>query len=700
MLTCKLNLRLNKCFKSSKLAKLSIASLNTSKTLVNLNTNPPNILGRKIYSFNKFSRQNLTHEAKRIEEFYKITSPLRATTIHSRFLHTVQTVRPYIDPSYSYVYGKSNEHLIYSTIAREFNKSFHEKPDEIVYISHYENKQVTFKQLNRDVNKLSKALIEKFDIKHGDFVGVFAYNCYNWIVIQFACSRIGAILVPINPSYKATELSYVLETSMVKCLFMPGPKSVQSKLNNHIEVLHSNEIIQSSKESKLNLTSVILMDNNEYSANNNNNLECKLKNCKIYQWNELENDGLVFNSVQEAEEAGFKESNACILSLDSLSPDDLFAVYYTSGTTGRPKGACITQFTVVNNVNICQNRLRHGRQKSFKVIVATTLPMFHIFAGVLNTLGPITHNSRVIYSSYKYDIKAYVEAIIEHNANFVTLTPTILIDLLSHIETNNLADQIPLKVIQPGGAALSPEVVSRAFKILPNLEELRSGYGSTENGAVATFQTLHEPAESRAFTVGPPIDFTAIRIVKPKTDDIVAHGVKGEVQTRGFNTMIGYLNMPDKTAEVLTPNGWYKTGDIGLMHPHGSIQICGRIKQMIIKGGENIYPEEVEQLIHKLEFVEDAHVVGVPDKRFGEQVCAWIKLKAGFKEVKKIEEKKSDKDVHKDDILNYCKENITYFKVPKYILFVDSFPMTPTKKVQHNIMSEESIKLLKLENQV
>lgn len=679
MFTFRFNLRLNKCvnFGSSKLIKSSRSLSSSNLGIINLN--PPNL-----------SSKQFKRKLEKVKS--GLCSPIKT---HSRNLHTVQAVRPYIDPKFSYVYGKSHEHLVYSTIAREFDKAFQERPDEVVYISHFENKHATFKQLKHDVDKLSKALVDKFDIKHGDSVGVFAYNCYNWISIQFACSRIGAVLVPINPSYKGQELSYVLETSKMKCLFMPGPKSIQAQLNNHIGILHSNEVIELSKSSKSNLTSVILMDN----ENNYDKLECKLKNCKIHQWNETENDGLVFNSVQEAEEAGVKESDACILNLDSLSPDDIFAVFYTSGTTGKPKGACVAQFTAVNNVNICQTRLRHGRQKSFKVTVATTLPMFHIFAGVLNTLGPITHNTKVVYSSYKYDMKTYVEAIIKHDANFVTLTPTILIDMLSYIEANKLADQVPLKVIQPGGAALSPETVSRAFKVLPNLEELRSGYGSTENGAVATFQTLHEPPEARAFTVGPPIDFSAIRIVKPNTDDIVAHGEKGEVQTRGFNTMIGYLNMPDKTAEVLTPNGWYKTGDIGLMHPHGSIQICGRIKQMIIKGGENIYPEEIEQLIHKLEYVEDAHVVGVPDKRFGEQVCAWVKLKPGYKGVKTIEDKKSDKDVHKDDILNYCKENITYFKVPKYLLFVESFPMTSTKKVQHNIMSEESVKLLKLEDQ-
>lgn len=629
----------------------------------------------------------------------------KPTQTFTRFMGT-QLLRPYVDPELSYAFGRSNEHLIYSTAARQLDRCVAEKPDEIAYVSFLENKEITFKQLNEDINRLAKCLITKFNIVKGDSVGVFAYNCYQWVLVQLTCSRIGAILTPINPSYKANELAFVLKRGKVKCLFTPGPKSVQAELNDHLNILQSENVLSLYKSGDLKLENVILLD-----AENNYNIErdlqkldnsdplsihLKLANCEMHNWDVTSNDGLVFKTIEEAQEAGVKGSEACIISPDIMSPDDVFAVYYTSGTTGTPKGACISQFCAINNVNCCQTRLRHGRPKNWKTIMVTILPMFHIFAGVLNALSPLVGDCITIYCGHKYDIKNFVDAIVKYQANYITLTPTVLIDMLTYIETNKLTD-FPLKMIQSGGAWLAPDVVERTFKTLPNLEELRTGYGSTENGSVATCQTIYEPFETRPFSVGPPIDFTEVRIVKANTDDeVVPIGELGEVQTRGYNTMVEYLDQPDKTAEAITPNRWYKTGDIGFMYPHGSISINGRSKEIIIKGGENIYPEEVEQLIHKLDYVEDVHVVGVPDKRFGEQVCAWVKLKPGYKEAvsETIEGRGSDGGIHKNDIIKYCKDNITYFKVPKYLLFVDSFPMTPSRKAQKFIMSKQSCEIL------
>lgn len=620
-----------------------------------------------------------------------------------------QLLRPYVDPKLSYAFGRSNEHLIYSTAARQLDRCVAEKPNEVAYVSYLENKEITFQQLDEDINKLTKCLMTKFNIGKGDSVGVFAYNCYHWVLVQLTCSRIGAILTPINPSYKAHELAFVLKRGKVKCLFMPGPKSVQSELNDHMGILQSEKVLKMAESGEIKLETVILLDaENSYKITRDPqkvdssdplSIHLKLASCQMHNWDITQNDGQVFKTVEEAQEAGLKESEACIVSPDVMSPDDVFAVYYTSGTTGAPKGACISQFTAINNVRCCQIRLRHGRPKNWKITMVTILPMFHIFAGVLNALSPLVGDSVVIYSGYKYDIKNFVDAIFKYQANYITLTPTVLIDMLAYIETNKLTE-VPLKIIQSGGAWLAPDVVERAFKTLPNLEELRTGYGSTENGSVATCQTIHEPFETRPFSVGPPMDFTEVRIVKAGTnDDVVPLGELGEVQTRGYNTMVEYLDQPDKTAEVLTPNRWYKTGDVGFMYPHGSISINGRIKEIIIKGGENIYPEEVEQLIHKLDCVEDVHVVGVPDKRFGEQVCAWVKLKEGYKEAVSEEGRSSDKEIHKNDIIKYCKDNITYFKVPKYLLFVDDFPMTPSRKAQKFIMSKRSCEILGLDYQ-
>jgi fatty-acyl-CoA synthase len=629
-----------------------------------------------------------------------------------------QVPRPYVDPKLSYAFGRSQEHLLYSSISRELDRQIEQRPDDVAFISHTERKKVTYSQLNADISMLAKAMVNKFNVKRGDFVGVYAYNCYNWILVQYACTRIGAILTPINPSYKADELAFILRRGKIKCLFVPGPKSVQAELNNHTQVLQSStvcDIFADGQEPRPLLEHVVLMDDeNEYSpAELNNKHYAKLaKWCQFHDWSATRlADGRVFRSAQEAEAAGVPLDEACILAPDAVSPDDLFAVYYTSGTTGKPKGACCTQFTVLNNVRACQVRLRHGRPRNWHVVVSTCLPLFHIFAGVLNALSPVVGNTSVVLPSHKYDIKAYVESIIEHQANVTTLTPTMLIDLLTYAEQNNHHD-LPLKYIQPGGAPLPPELVNRAFKVLTQLEEVRTGYGSTENGAVATCQTIHEPEATRALTVGPPIDFTEVRVVDPNRDGVILPlGERGEIQTRGHNTMLEYLDMPDKTNEVITPNRWYRTGDIGFMHPHGSITISGRLKHMIIKGGENIYPEEVEQMMHKMGCIEKVHVVGVPDERFGEQVCAWVKLKKGFAGTGgDFKEETNEPDgsdggntaakiteITKQDIVNFCKDNMTYFKVPKYLFFVQDFPMTPTKKVQNHLMVKRSIEILKLD---
>lgn len=637
----------------------------------------------------------LANRTKQIKPFQALLARNSSTS------PTIQIQRPYVDPKYSYAFGRSQEHLIYSTVDKEFEKCVRLIPDEVMLTSYAENKQVTYKQFHQDVNRLSKNLVRKLNIAKGDSVGVFAYNCYNWMVAQYACSKVGAILTPINPSYKARELGYILKKGQVKCLFMPGPKSVQFELNNHLKVLSSSEIVESMRKGETPLESVILLDSeNEYDIEDLSETAKLPPGCKIYKWAEIQdNDGVIYRSVSEAEDAGANVDQACIIDPDLVGPDDTFAIYYTSGTTGTPKGACVTQFTVMNNVRFCQIRIRVGRSKNWRLVAATCLPMFHIFAGVLNALAPIAANSHIILAGYKYDINQFANCIIEHKANTITVTPTILIDLIALVEAKKITN-FPLKIVQCGGAALPAEVVTKAYKTLPNLEEFRLGYGSTENGSVSTLQNIHEPDEIRAFTTGPPLDFTEVRVVNPSTGRILPHMELGEIQTRGYNTMTEYLDEPVKTAEAITLDRWYRTGDMGFMHPHGSLQISGRMKQMIIKGGENIYPEEVRQLIHSLDYVEDAHVVGVPDKRFGEQVCAWVKLKQGYKEAMSKENRQSEKEIHKDDILDYCKKNITYFKVPKYLLFVDEFPMTPTKKVQAHVMTEKSIEILGLQGEM
>lgn len=628
-------------------------------------------------------------------------APVSVNSYHS------QCLRPYVDPKLSYAFGKSNDSLVYNSIARQLEDQCRLGPDKLAFVSHYEGKQVTMAQFTIDVNRLANTLITKLNISKGDNVAIYSYNCYNWLVIQFACIRIGAILTPINPSNKADELSYILETGNIKCLFTQGPKSVQAELNNHLATLKSEKISALIQANKLKLEHVVLMD----SENNYDGLlelpTYKISNSiKLTQWQNTQDNGQVYGSLAEAEQAGLTESSAIIVDPSSICPDDPFAIYYTSGTTGKPKGACVSHFAALNNARFVLSRFRHGRPKSWEPMLVTMLPLYHIFAGVLCSFYPLMGSGAVIFPGYKYNIGQLVESLIKYQCTLIALTPTILIDMLAYIDVNKLNSQIPLRIVQSGGAPLPPQIVKRAYKLLPQLEEVRVGYGSTENGAVATLQTMHEPGETKATSVGPPLDFTEVRVAQvvkgSREGKTMPLGEQGEIQTRGHNVMIEYLNEPDKTASVITPNRWYRTGDIGFMHPHGSIEMSGRIKNLIIRGGENIYPQEIERVILQMKQVEDVHVIGVPDSRFGEQVCAWVKLKADFKPIGQTISAGSEscptsatgEPVTDEQVIEFCKERLTYFKVPRYVFFADNFPMTPTKKAQKHIMTELACKKL------
>lgn len=615
-------------------------------------------------------------------------------------------IMPYVDPKLSYSFGRSMDKLIYSTISKELWRELEESAENanrLAFVSDYEGISKTLKEFYVDVNTIAKILLTRFHLKKGDSVGIYGYNSYNWIVTQFACSRIGVIVVPINPSYKADELAFVLQSSKVRCLFTHGPKSVQNELNKHLEWLKSDLIKEKINSGELSdLTDIVLMDGKKssdyanYDFSNSTNSELFVhKQCNITHWDDCLHNGRLYTSLEEAKLDNNHDGH--VLDLDEVSPNDCFAIYYTSGTTGTPKGACVSHFASVNNCRIVIRRMRTEQEPNWQVKMATVLPFFHIYAGVLICYAPLLSNATMIIPSYKYDIGAVVDSMLKHQTNVTSITPTILIDMLRYIKAKNLGDKIPLELVQSGGAALPPEMVNRSFEILKNLKHIRIGYGSTENAALATMQTILEPDDTKAVSVGSPIDFSEIRIVRYDTDELVELGDRGEVQTRGHNTMLGYLNDREKTDNVLTPNNWYRTGDIGLMYPNGSISIVGRLKSLIIRGGENIYPDEVERFIYKLNYVDTVHVVGIPDKRVGEQVCAWIKLKAGFCEMGSQSKQLGDKEITKEEVIKFCLDNMTYFKVPKYILFVDSFPMTPTKKTQAHVMSQMSIETLGLD---
>lgn len=581
---------------------------------------------------------------------------------------------PYVNDRVSYAYGRSLKELRYITVAPLIESLAKREPHSTAVVVYDEGISRSFEQLNDDINRLVNGMVEQLGLKRGDKVGLYSYNSYQFLLIQYACNKLGVMLNPINPSYKSHEFNYVMGKADCKVLFTLGKDSKQSSLNNHWSVICDNSLAQLREQGSLaSLTDIIILDGNY----NESDLKFKTP-VRINSWRG------VFTSKPNLD----RSVQAMIA---DVSPDDIYGIYYTSGTTGFPKGAAITQFNVINNTALSCERVFTQRGPNFQSIrpnVCLPLPLFHEFAGVLGVLSPFIEGGSCVFPGMRYSIQQVVDSIVRFRCNAIFLTPTILIDLLSYVEQNKVTN-FPLRSILVAGSAVMSELVHKTHRILPDLEEFRIGYGSSENGVIASIQTTLEPPENRPYTVGPPLDFTEIRIVDINSGETAPIGQSGEVQTRGFNTMLGYFNDPDKTAEVITDSRWYKTGDIGIIDKNGSLQIVGRIKDLIIKGGENIYPAEVETILHTHEAIEDAHVFGVPDKRFGEEVCTWIRLTSAAKN-------QSNEEELKKDIVEFCKKRLAYFKVPKYVIFVEEFPVTPVKKIKKFEMRAQTAKMLNL----
>lgn len=593
---------------------------------------------------------------------------------------------PYVDPTLSYAFGRSTREIKYQTIGHMIETLSVKEPHSTAVIMYDEGVNKNWAQFNEDINRLANGLVKRLGLKRGDKVALFSYNCYQFLVIHMACTRLGVITDFINPSYKSHEFNYVFGKSGVKTIFMPAKGSRQSALNDHWSILCDESLCEQQRDKKLlqNLENVVIIDG-DYDQR-----ELNMTNVNLLRWSDV----FLVNEPKMSEQVRELTGEVC--------PDDLYGVYYTSGTTGVPKGACVTQYNVINNTTMSHQKLyieRGAKYAPMRPNLCLPLPLFHEFAGVIGLLTPFIEGGSVVFPGMRYSIKDVVDSIMRFKCNAIYLTPTILIDLLSHVEQHNLGKGFPLRLILIAGSPVVSELVLKTHRILPDLEEFRIGYGSSENGVIATMQTCDESEDSRLYTVGPPLDLTEVRIANAQTGETTPLGESGEVQTRGtINTMMGYYNDPDRTRDSITKSLWYKTGDLGIMDKCGRVQIVGRIKDLIIRGGENIYPAEVETVLHSHECIEDAHVFGVPDKRYGEEVAVWIKLKSSAKisDAQPAEQKEQWELDMKNNIKEFCKKRLTYFKVPRIILFVEEFPITPVKKVKKFEMRAQTIKLLNL----
>jgi fatty-acyl-CoA synthase len=488
--------------------------------------------------------------------------------------------------------------------------------------------RLSWSQLADEVEKTARGLTG-LGLAPGDRVGVWATNCAEWIYLQLGCARAGLVLVNVNPAYRALELAYVLKRSGIKALFLRC-EDARSKYRDILEQAIHGEILA--------LEHVVYLGEESW-------------------------DRMIANGVD-------------IPTLDA-SCHDAVNIQYTSGTTGSPKGVLLTHHNLVNNGRIIAHGLRYTENDR----LCSPVPMYHCFGCVIGTMAVLASGATLILPAPSFDPLATMQAIHDERATSIYGVPTMFIAQLTHPEFSRF-DFTSLRTGVMAGAPCPIEVMNKIVNDM-HCSQMTIMYGQTECSPIITMARVDDSVERRVSTVGCTCPETEIKIIS-ETGAIVAIGQQGELCTRGYANMKGYDQDADATARAIDSDGWLHTGDLATMRPDGYFRITGRLKDMIIRGGENIYPREVEEFLYTHPKIADVQVVGLPDERLGETVAAWIKLKAGETAVD-------------DEIREFCKGKIAHFKIPQTIRFVDSFPMTVTGKIQKYVIRQTEIRERHLE---
>ncbi|HEU0264097.1 MAG TPA: AMP-binding protein [Geobacterales bacterium] len=511
----------------------------------------------------------------------------------------------------------------------------------------------SYRQFNDLCRQVAKGLL-RLGVKKGDNVSVWAYNVPEWVVLQFATAKIGAVLVTVNTNYKSAELEYLLRQSDTSTLFL-----VRSfKDTDYIATL--NEVVPELPTSKP----------GELSSS-----RLPLLKRVLFIGDGSPAGMLNFSTLLDlAKEISDSELAAVEQSLD---PHDVINMQYTSGTTGFPKGVMLTHYNIVNNgfnIGECMKFTDQDR-------LCIPVPFFHCFGCVLAVMACVTHGSTMVPVEIFDPIKV-LQTIEKERCTAVHGVPTMFIAELEHPDFA----RYNLKTLRTGIMAGSPcpiEVMKRAIRDM-NLSEITIAYGQTESSPVITQTRTDDPIELRVATVGRALPDVEVKIVDFESGVTLPPGKQGELCTRGYLVMKGYYKMPEETAKAIDKDGWLHTGDLAIMDENGYCKITGRIKQMIIRGGENIYPREIEEYLYTHPNISDIQVYGVPDQKYGEQVMAAIILKKGV-------------TMTEEEVRDFCRGKIANYKVPKYVKFVDSYPMTASGKIQKFKLREMAIKELQLE---
>ncbi|GLO15818.1 AMP-binding protein [Pseudomonas putida] len=547
----------------------------------------------------------------------------------------------------SYTRGRQDQPLLTQTIGQAFDATVARCADGEALVSRHQGLRYSWRQLAEQVEVHARALMA-LGVNTGDRVGIWSPNCAQWCILQLASAKVGAILVNINPAYRVGELEYVLRQS--GCRWLVCADAFKTS-DYHAMVQELAPELANAMPGELacerlpELRGVVSLAANPPAG--------------FLPWHAL------------AERAGQTSTQAYTARQQSLQFDQPVNIQYTSGTTGAPKGATLSHYNILNNGFMVGESL--GLTECDRMVIP--VPLYHCFGMVMANLGCITHGSTMIYPNDAFDAELTLRAVAEERASILYGVPTMFIAMLDHPARQGM-DLSTLRSGIMAGATCPIEVMRRVIDQM-HMAEVQIAYGMTETSPVSLQTGPDDELELRVTTVGRTQPQLENKLVDAD-GCIVARGEIGELCTRGYSVMLGYWDNPQATADAIDPAGWMHSGDLAVMDEHGYVRIVGRNKDMIIRGGENIYPRELEEFFYTHPAVADAQVIGIPCSRYGEEIVAWIKLHPGHSAT--IEE-----------LQGWCKARIAHFKVPRHIRFVDEYPMTVTGKVQKFRMREISV---------
>jgi fatty-acyl-CoA synthase len=533
----------------------------------------------------------------------------------------------------SYDAGPTDVPILEETIGANFERTVKLSGDREALIDVAGKRRWTYSELNADVDVVARGLMG-MGIDKGDRVGIWAPNCAEWTIVQYATAKIGAILVNINPAYRTHELAYVLNQSGADML-VSATAFKTSDYRSMVDAVRGDAPA---------LKEVVFLGTDD--------------------WERLES---------RAEQVSPRELRRRTAGLSNTEPIN---IQYTSGTTGFPKGATLSHRNILNNGFFTTELINLGPHDRLCIPV----PFYHCFGMVMGNLGCTSHGATMVIPAPGFDPALTLAAIESESCTAVYGVPTMFIAMLGHPDFAN-RDLSSLRTGIMAGSVCPVEVMKRCINEM-HMAEVAIAYGMTETSPVSCQTLIDDDLERRTASIGRAHPHVEVKIVDPETGNTLERGQPGELCTRGYSVMLGYWRDEDKTRDAIDDDGWMHTGDLAVMREDGYCNVVGRIKDMVIRGGENVYPREIEEFLHTHPDVEDAQVIGVPDETYGEEICAWIRMKPG-----------SD-PLDADAVRAFAAGKLAHYKIPRYVHIVEEFPMTVTGKVRKVEMREETVKLI------